>query len=135
MTENAVETIGEYVAEQRAWLAGPHGMEPGTTPSTTLDLSKFSDAKFAEVIKSGCVLGKVTGTDTYGPYDPAATDGRATAVGLLVNSFSTVRNKAGRFNARVIHAFVNESKLPYTGIGGLDADAKADLKHLILTGA
>lgn len=134
MTENAVEVVGDYVAENRAWLAGPHGVEAGTTPSVTLDLSKFNDAKFNDVVKSGCVLGKVTASGLFGPYDPAASDGRETAVGLLINSFSKA-NKSGRFNARVIHAFINESKLPYTGIGGLDAAAKVDLPHLIVTGA
>lgn len=123
----------DYTSENRAWLAGPHGTEPGTTPGVTLDLTKFSDVKFADVIKSGCVLGKVTATGKFGPYEAGASDGRETAVGLLMN---TVNRKAGRTyegNARVIHAFVNESRLPYTsGVGALDADGKADLKHLIL---
>lgn len=122
----------EYTSENRAWLAGPHGTEPGMTPGLTLDLTKFSDAKFADVIKSGCVLGKVTANGRHGPYDPAATDGRQTATHVL---FNTVNRKAGRTyegNAGYIHGAVIESKLPYTGIGGLDADAKTDLKHIVL---
>lgn len=122
----------EYTSENRAWLAGPHGTEPGTTPSTTLDLTTFGDAKFADVIKSGCVLGKITASGKFGPYDPAASDGRQTAARLL---FNTVNRKPGRQwegNAGVIHAFINESKLPYTGIGGLDTAAKTALKHLVL---
>lgn len=122
----------EYTSESRAWLAGPHGTEPGTNPGLTLDLTTFSDAKFADVVKSGCVLGKITASGKYGPYDPAASDGRQTASRLL---FNTVNRKAGRTyegNAGVIHAFVTESKLPYTGIGGLDTAAKTALKHLIL---
>lgn len=123
-----------YGSEDRSWLMGPHGLEPGTTPSTTIALSLFSDAKFADTIKSGCVLGKVTATGLYGPYDPAAVDGRQTAVRLLINTYS---RKPGDSTHRIadggiIHAFVNKARLPYTGIGGLDADGITDMRHLIV---
>lgn len=123
----------DYVAENRSWLSGPHGTEPGTTPSITLDISKFTDARFADVIKSGVVVGKVTSTGLYGPYDDTASDGREVARFLLFNTVSRKPGQTKVGNAGVIHAFVNESKLPYaSGVGGLDANAKADLKHLVL---
>lgn len=125
-----------YGSEDRTWLMGPHGVEAGTTPSTTLDLAKFNDAKFADDIKSGCVLGKVTATGLYGPYDPAAVDGRQTARRLLMNTYG---RKAGDGAKRiadggVIHAFVNVNRLPYVAgsIGGLDADAITDMRHLVV---
>lgn len=123
-----------YGSEDRTWLMGPHGTEPGTTPSTTILLSLFSDAKFAQDIKSGCVLGRVTASGLYGPYDPAANDGRQVARRLTMNTYS---RKAGDSTKRiadggVIHAFINPAKLPYTGIGGLDADALTDMSHLVV---
>ena len=123
-----------YGSEDRSWLMGPHGLEPGTTPSTTLSLALFNDAKFATEIKSGCVLGKVTATGLYGPYDPAAVDGRGVARRLLINTYG---RKAGDTTKRIadggiIHAFINPARLPYTGIGGLDTDAIADMRHLVV---
>lgn len=37
-------------------------------------------------IKSGSVLGKVTASGKYKPYDPAATDGSQTAIALALNN-------------------------------------------------
>lgn len=123
-----------YGSEDRSWLMGPHGVEAGTTPSTTIDLSKFTDAKFADTIKSGCVLGRITATGLYGPYDPAAVDGRQTARRLTMNTYSRKPGDGAKriADGGVIHAFVNKARLPYTGIGGLDADGEADMSHLIV---
>lgn len=119
-----------YAPESRGWLRGPHGTEPGANPSITLDLTLFTEADHYPdgYIMSGCVVGKVTATGLWGPYDPAATDGRETARGLLFNSDSVRSGQAKSLNALFAHGFVDPDRLPYTGVTGeLDAAAKADL--------
>ena len=80
-----VESTVTYGTDSRAWLWGPHGTEPGTTPSIVLDISSFTAATHYPngQIPSGTVLGKITASGLYGPYDNAATDGRQTAAGIL----------------------------------------------------
>jgi hypothetical protein len=82
-----------YQVEDRSWLLSPHGTEPGTDPSVTLDITKFTAGTHFPngYIKSGCVLGKVTASGLYGPYDDAASDGRQTAVYLLFSSVRVTR--------------------------------------------
>lgn len=119
-----------YAPESRGWLRGPHGTEPGTTPSITLDLSLFdADDHYPDgYIKSGCVVAKVTASGLYGPYDPDGTDGRQTATGLLFNSESVRAGQTKALNAQVVHAFVDPDRLPYTAVeGALDSAARADL--------
>ena len=38
------------------------------------------------VLRAGLVLGKITASGKYGPYDPAATDGRERAIGVLTHA-------------------------------------------------
>lgn len=120
-----------YAPESRGWLRGPHGTEPGTTPSITLDLSLFTKADhYPEgFIKSGIVLGKVTATGLYGPYKSDLTDGRQTAKGLAFNSVSVRDGQTKALNALVVHAFVEPSRLPYSGAiaGALDNAARTAL--------
>lgn len=132
MTDITVES-SSYTAENRSWLAGPHGTEPGAMPSVQLDLSTFDHANFSTgIVKSGCVLGKITASGKYGPYEPAASDGREVAVGLLFNTFDKT-GKTQRADAVLIHGFVTSSKLPYaSGDGLLDAAAIVDLKHVVV---
>lgn len=128
-------TRTDYVSENRSWLQGPHGTEPGTTPSITLDLALFSDAKFADVIKSGCALAKVTATGLFGPYTAGASNGLETARALLFNTISRKPGQTRVADAGYIHGFVNDDKLPYTsGVGSLDADGKTDLKLIAFVG-
>lgn len=125
----AVQTT-TYVPEARGWLRGPHGTEPGTNPSITLDLSLFTAGTHYPngFIPSGCVLGKVTATGFYGPYDDAASDGRQTAKGLLFDSEAVRTGQAKAINALFVHGFVDSTRLPFTGVtGALDANGKADL--------
>jgi hypothetical protein len=131
--ENGVIT-STYQVENRSWLAGPHGTEPGTTPSITLDITKFVEADHYPdgYIKSGIVVGEITATGLYGPYDPAAVDGRETAKYLLFDSESVRSGQTQATNAGLVHGFVEEARLPYTGVtGALDAAAKTDLAHII----
>jgi hypothetical protein len=41
MTDISVSRVS-YQVEDRSWLLSPHGTDPGTTPSITLDLASFS---------------------------------------------------------------------------------------------
>lgn len=128
MTDISVSTTA-FQTEKRGWLWGEHGTEPGTTPSITLDISKFTAGTHYPngYVPSGCVLGKVTATGLYGPYDDTAADGRQVATGLLFGSLpATGRVKVG--GAQVVHAFVDALRLPFqTGTGSIDAAAKVDL--------
>lgn len=82
-------------------------------------------------IPSGLVLGKISASGLYGPYDNGAGDGRETAAGLLFSSLRAIDTATGNPLAKVggalfVHGFVNEAKLPAQS--GLDAAAKTDLK-------
>lgn len=130
MTDISMQT-NAYMAEKRGWLRGMHGTGPGDNPSATLDISKFSkDDHYPNgYIPSGTVLGKVTASGLYGPYDPAASDGTETAAGFLFGSLKATAKPAG---ALVVHGFVNAPRLPFqTGKGSLDPAARADLTHII----
>lgn len=126
---NIQVTKTTYQSENRSWLASPHGTEPGANPSVTLDVSKFTAGTHYPngYIASGTVLGKVTATGLYGPYDNAATDGREVAAGHLLASLNvgTLTEIGG---AILIHGFVTEAKLPANH--GLDANAKTDLRGI-----
>lgn len=128
-----LRTSVDIVGDNRGWLWGPHGTEPGTNPSIDLDVSLFSaDQTKGGYIPSGTVLGQVT-DGKYGPYDPAATDGRETAVGILFSSVGAAGGQATTPNqAMLIHGFVDASRLPFqTGPGSLDEAAKGHLPHII----
>ncbi len=119
-----------YGVEKRGWLQGTHGTEPGANPNVTLDLSTFTAGTHYPngYIPSGCVLGKITASGLYGPYDSGASDGRQTAVGLLFNSESVTTGQTKAVNALFVHGFVEAARLPFqTGVGGATAAAKTAL--------
>jgi hypothetical protein len=123
-----------YAPEGRGWLRGPVGTEPGANPSITLDLTLFTaNTHYPDgYIKSGCVLGKVTATGLYGPYDDAATDGRQTAKGLLFDSESVRTGQTKALNALFRRGDVDATRLPYTGVAGaIDANGKTDLPLIL----
>ena len=128
-------TTTSFQSEDRSWLLGPHGTEPGTTPSVTLDISSFTAGTHYPngYVLSGTALGKITASGLYGPYDPDGSDGRQTAAGLLISSMAVPTNAAGTAQdfggAILVHGFVDHSKLPfaYNVDGGLDANGIADL--------
>lgn len=118
-----------FGAENRAWLGSQHGTE--SNRSVTLDVTKFDKTKhFPDgQILSGTVLGRITASGLYGPYDGAATDGRDTAAGHLYNT-TPVASTATRLGAPLFeHGAVVKTKLPANH--GLDASAEADLKGQI----
>lgn len=119
-------------SENRSWLRGPHGTEPGANASITLDIPAFAGLHPNGFVPSGIVVGKITATKKYGPYDPAATDGTETAAGFLFGSLPIQDGATVVGGALVNHAYVNADKLPIkTGKGALDADARADLTNTI----
>lgn len=121
-----------YGAEDRSWTIGEHGFD--ASDNVPLDFTLFSHANFTATnqIKSGCVLGKVTATGKYGPYDAAATDGRQNPVYHLFNTVTIPANNATvASDAGLWHFMCREQRLPYTsGPGALDANAKTKLTNV-----
>jgi len=134
MTDISVTTTQSHV-EKRSWLLSSHGTEPGTTPSCSLDIAAFTEADHFPngYIPSGIVLGVITATGLYGPYDPAAADGTETAVGHLFGSLTVNTGSTKVGGAYLVHGFVSRAKLPIDAgtSGALDAAAEAELKHII----
>ena len=117
-------------AESRGWLRGTHGTEPGANPSIILDLSTFTAGTHYPNghIPSGCVLGKITASGLYGPYDSGASDGRQTAAGLLFDTETVTTGQTRAVNALYVHGFVDPTRLPFqSGTGSATAAAKTSL--------
>lgn len=76
-------------------------------------------------LSAGTVLGKITASGKYGPYDDTATDGRQTAVGILGEDVDATSSDVGTF--MYVHCIVDTSKLI-----GIDANGQADLKGQII---
>jgi hypothetical protein len=134
MTTNIAVTSNAYQVEKRSWLIPqPGSVGPGYTPSGTLLPSLFTAGTHYPngFIPSGTVLGRVTASGYLGPFDPAATDGRQTAVGLLfssvgVNAAVPTQPVGGAFVAAF--AVVRTAKLPFqSGVGSLTAAARTAL--------
>lgn len=131
----SVQTL-TYQVEKRDWLLSIHGTEPGENPTVVLDVSKFTQATHFPngYIPSGTALGKITATGLYGPYDPAAGDGRQTAAELLFSSLRVVNpwnaSTAAKVGGAGLHrGEVDPAKLPFqTGAGSLDAAGKTALR-------
>jgi hypothetical protein len=67
-----------FQVEDRSWLLSPHGTDPGTTPTVTLDVSAFTAATHYPngFFPSGILLAPITASGLYGPYDDSLADGR-----------------------------------------------------------
>lgn len=121
------ETFG---VEDRSWLGSAHGTE--ATRSITLDVSAFTEAThFPDgYIPSGTVVGEITATGLYGPYDDAALDGREVAAGFLFNSVKVSTGGADVGAPLLEHGMVVEAKLPANS--GYDAAAGTDMAGRIV---
>jgi hypothetical protein len=136
MTDISVSTAS-YQTEKRSWLLSPHGTEPGTTISATLDVSAFTAATHYPngYLLSGIVLAQLSTTKLWVPYVDAGTNGQGTAAGFLFSSVK-VPNTADTTKdvgaGVVVHCFVDAAKLPIanaaTGGGFIDANGRTDLK-------
>ena len=130
-------TTESWGVDSKHWLASRKGFD--TCRSVTLDLSKFVAAHYSGgYIPSGTVLGKVTATGLYGPYDDAATDGRQTATGFLFDGVRVADKDGNSFTASgaamLWEGIVLTSKLPAfagTAAGELDANGQTDLANFV----
>ncbi len=111
-----------YGSDSKEWLGSAHGVNNGdpVTLDGTLMVAVFTDGS----VPSGVTLGKVTATGRYGPYSDAATDGRQTMVGHLLNP-TKVATGTNPVEAMIRHGHVVEAKLPTNH--GLDAAGKTDV--------
>lgn len=132
-TDISMQTTS-YQVGNRQWLLA----EPDVKLDVTLDPSKFTAGTHYPngYLPSGTVIGKVTATGLFGPYDDAASDGRQTAYGLtygdarFVRQNGTTAAKVG-ISAVVYDTVVSVGKLPFqSGTGSIDANGKADLAQI-----
>lgn len=124
-----------YAGSDPSWLGSAHGTTSNRT--VTLDLSKFDFASTftSKMIPSGVVLGKITASGLYGPYNDGLSNGQETATGFLftdvdVADFITDLGSTTLTGKKVIApmlitGIVVASKLP-TG-NGLDSNGRTDL--------
>lgn len=132
-TDISMQTTS-YQVGNRQWLLA----EPDVKLNVTLDPSKFTaNTHYPNgYLPSGTVIGKVTASGLYGPYDDAANDGRQTAYGItygdarFVRQNGTTAAKVG-ISAVVYDTIVSVGKLPFqSGTGSIDANGKADLAQI-----
>nr|BFD90965.1 hypothetical protein KitaXyl93_23250 [Kitasatospora sp. Xyl93] len=123
MTTQPITTSATYTAG-RPWLASTHGTDQ--TETVTIDASKLvanthyvastdSTQPYSRLL-SGLPLGKITASGLYGPYDPAATDGRQVLAGLVFDEALFTPNQPKIPCALLWHGVARASKIP----GGID---------------
>ncbi|RGD59450.1 head decoration protein [Kitasatospora xanthocidica] len=123
MTTQPITTSATYTAG-RPWLASTHGTDQ--TETVTVDASKLvatthyvastdSTQPYSRLL-SGLPLGKITASGLYGPYDPAATDGRQAFVGLVFDEALFAPGQPKIPCALLWHGVARASKIP----GGID---------------
>jgi hypothetical protein len=135
MTDIIVSSTA-FQVEKRSWLIPqPGGIGAGFTQSIVLDVSAFTAGTHYPngYIPSGTVLGKITATGLYAPYNDALADGTQTAAGFLFsavkvpNLADTTKDVGGALLSAF--AVVKTSKLPFTsGTGFLDANGQTDVR-------
>lgn len=138
MTDIAVYSTA-YQSEKRSWYLGTAD-QPGFTIGGTLDISAFTAATHYPngYLLAGIVLGKITATGLYGPYNDSLATGQEAAAGILFSSVKvpnlsdTTKDCGGAI--LVAFAPILAAKLPIangaTGRGYIDANGQADLKLL-----
>jgi hypothetical protein len=131
-----------FQTEDRSWLLSE--FEDAYSISGTLDVTQFTLATHYPngFIPSGTILGVVTATGLWGPYNDTAADGRQTAVGILNSAIRVLNPIGGALTkigaaAIVYNAVISQSKLPFnsgnaaTPRGYIDAAGIADLSKLL----
>ncbi len=121
----SVQPTETWIAEDRSWLGSRDGTD--VTQSITLDTSTFTKATHYPdgYVRSGTVLGRITATNMYGPYESGASDGREVAAGFLYTSTPMVEGGADVGAPLHWRGAIRESRLPTNH--GLDSAAKTDL--------
>ena len=105
------------------FLVSGHGLDARIP--ITVACGYINEEQLWDVLPAGTVLGKITASGKYGPYDDTATDGRQTAVGILAEEVDATNSDVGTW--MIVHGIVKASALT-----GLDNNAKADLKGQII---
>lgn len=105
------------------FLRSEHGTE--VRVPITVACGYINGEQVWDKLSAGTVLGKITASGKYGPYDDSAADGRQTAVGILGEDVDATSSDVGTF--MYIHCVVDTSKLI-----GIDANGKTDLKGQII---
>ncbi len=131
MTNINLRTHDPVQSDSKAWLASPHGTEPNAMPSITVDTALFpAGTKANGYIASGQLLGLVTATGLYGPYDAAATDGRQTLAGILFQAINTSKGDLHWGTAMLVHGYVFGDKLPGGDAAATAVDANLPLIYV-----
>lgn len=119
-----------FAVENRSWLGSAHGTD--ATRTITLDTSAFTAGTHYPngYIPSGTVLGRITATGLYGPYNDALSTGQEVAAGILFNS-TAVRSGGPDVGAPMLeHGMIIQAKLPTNS--GINAAAVTDLAGRIV---
>lgn len=126
-------------SERRSWLIPQNeSIGFGYTPSISLLPSAFTAATHYPngFIPSGTIVGRITASGLYGPFDAAATDGRQDAANarilfssITVNFLDLTKPLGGAGLAAF--AVVSRGKLPFaTGAGAITAAVETALKTI-----
>ncbi|MCL1922789.1 MAG: head decoration protein [Propionibacteriaceae bacterium] len=118
MTDLSIKTTVTEGQGDYRWLRTRHADDNTvsvTVPYTLLDAGTHYDDK--GVIPSGLPLGKVTGAQEWGPYDPDADDGRQHLAGFLLDPVALQADFAGVSTkvlhvAMVVHGIIDPSFVP-----------------------
>ena len=126
-----------FQAENRSWHKTQAGVTPNENPNITLDLALFDaeDHYPNGFIPSGTVVGQVTASKKFGPYDPDASDGREVAAGHLFGSL-TVFAPTGVVGGALVctNSTIDPTRLPIqSGTGALDDAARLALFRITYT--
>jgi hypothetical protein len=105
------------------FLLSEHGVDARIP--ITVACGYINNQQVWDKLPAGTVLGKITASGKYGPYDDTATDGRQTAVGILAEDVDATSSDVGTW--MIVHGIVKTSALI-----GIDANGKADLKGQII---
>jgi len=130
----AISTETFNKGTDKSWIGTRMGLRD--MRSITLDISTFDAEHVVNgYLPSGIVLGIITATQKYGPYDDTALDGRAVNRGHLFEEVKIVTSAAADPDpgaALFWTGVVKLSKLPqFTGTGNnkgeVDANAQTDV--------
>ncbi|MFE6872315.1 head decoration protein [Kitasatospora sp. NPDC057692] len=123
MTVQPVTTSVTYTAS-RSWLGSLHGTDQ--TETATLDITKFTAGTHYQAstdpaqpyyrVLSGVPLGKITASGLFGPFDPAASDGRQVFAGVVYDEALFAPSQTKVAAALLWHGVVKAAKVP----GGID---------------
>lgn len=112
----------------------PSGDDPfRDAAKITVDITAFDPTKHYPngVLFPGIVLGKITASGMFGPYDPAASDGRQTAVGINLG-YPLVVSDRGTAATALVQIMITGTVMPQNlpANNGLDTAARTALRNI-----